>query len=733
MSRPWLSINPQYLPLVKGFWTATFSSNFYHFMPRYSIRFFLACCFCSSLFGVTSGVDLDGNSASEIWELRYPGLILKTGDADNDGVSDWDEMIAGTDPTDHSESLRFTLELNEEDLINLTWEAKPGKFYRIEKLNLGADRWEEVMTVAPALVPLARLMEVPLEEGGQIYRLAVSDWDGDGDGVSAWEEWLLGWDDADPSSGDSGMSDYERAIRALEDSNGVTLETGEFLPTRLPSAEEAARFLMQTSFGPTMVSVESVMSLGYTGYFDDQVAMTPNLSASNMFRTGQPYSASLWRHGWWRTILVSDDQLRQRMAYALSQIFVVNNEGGSVIGDNILTQASYYDALLSGSFGSFRDVLNYVTYSPTMGFYLSHLNNRKSDPPTNRFPDENFAREVMQLFTIGLWKLNPDGSHELDDDGKRIPTYDNSVITEMAKIFTGMSNGTTMRGQTATSFYDSATGSDYVKPMVVWDEEHEEGEKVLFDGVNIPDGQTGDEDVQQTLDSLADHQNVGPFIGRLLIQRFTSSNPSPEYLRRVSLAWSRSDGDLEDVLRAVIFDPEARSRDGGDGIRGKVREPLIKMTHLMRAFAPPVEGAKFGVFASTLKEELGQFVMSSPSVFNFYSPDHSPTGLLEERGLVSPELQIATTSALLGTHDRLKTTASVGYWVRKIEFDEELMLVGEPEELLNRLDLLLAAGMLSSSTRAAALDRINGESHVVNKVSVAVQTIVTSPDFSVLK
>jgi hypothetical protein len=125
--------------------------------------------------------------------------------------------------------------------------------------------------------------------------------------------------------------------------------------------------------------------------------------------------------------------------------------------------------------------------------------------------------------------------------------------------------------------------------------------------------------------------------------------------------------------------------------------------------------------------------MSSPSVFNFYSPDHSPTGLLEERGLVSPELQIATTSALLGTHDRLKTTASVGYWVRKIEFDEELMLVGEPEELLNRLDLLLAAGMLSSSTRAAALDRINGESHVVNKVSVAVQTIVTSPDFSVLK
>lgn len=702
-------------------------------MGHYSIQFFLTCCFCAPLFGVTSGVDLDGNSASEFWELRYPGLTSKTGDFDKDGVSDWDEMIAGTDPTDHSEGFGLAQPSLGENLVDLGWEAKPGKLYRVERLNAEAGSWEEILTIAPSRAPLARLVEVPLDESGQIYRLVVSDWDGDGDGVSAWEEWLLGWDDADPSSGDSGMSDYERAIRALEDSNGVTLATGEILSRRLPSAEEAARFLIQTSFGPTMESIESVMSLGYTGYFDDQVAMTPNLTGVNMYRTGQPYSASLWRHGWWKTVLVSNDQLRQRMAYALSQIFVVNNEGGSVIGDNIQTQASYYDPLLSGSFGSFREVLNHVTYSPTMGFYLSHLNNRKSDPATNRFPDENFAREVMQLFTIGLWKLNPDGSHQLDESGKSIPTYDNGVITEMAKIFTGMSNGSTMGGRTSTSFYDSATGGDYVKPMIVWDEEHEEGEKVIFGGVIVPEGQTGEEDVQQTLDSLADHQNVGPFIGRLLIQRFTSSNPSPEYLRRVSLAWSTSDGNLEDVLRAVIFDPEIRSRDDGDGIRGKVREPLIRMTHLMRAFAPPVEGAKFGVLANTLRSEFGQYAMSSPTVFNFYSSDHSPGGGLGDLGLVSPELQIATTSALLGTHDRLKTSASVGHWVRGIEYDEELMMVDEPEELLNRLDLLLAAGMLSSPTRAAVLGRINGEANVVNKVAVAVQTIVTSPDFSVLK
>ena len=681
---------------------------------------------------VTAAVDLNGDGVSEIWELKHPGLNSEAGDADNDGASDWDEMIAGTDPTDASDKLRFSQPLQEKGSFNLIWESKPGKFYRVETFNLETAVWEEVAVFTPGLAASSSFVDFPVEEGNHLYRLVVGDWDGDGDGVSAWEEWSLNLDDGDPSSGDNSASDYESAIRRLEDSNGVLLSSGETLTRRLPSPEEASRFLIQTSFGPTMESIGLVTTLGYTGYFDQQMGLSPELTRTHMFQTGQPSTATLWRHGWWRAALVSEDQLRQRMAYALSQIFVVNNESGTVIGDNVLTQAAYYDPLLSGAFGSFRELLNHVTYSPTMGFYLSHLNNRKSDPDTNRFPDENFAREIMQLFTIGLWKLNPDGTHELSAEGQSIPTYDNTVITEMAKIFTGISHGLSL-GVPATSFYDAANGNDYRFPMVVWDEEHELGEKILFNGVTIPEGQTGDEDVQQTLDALASHANVAPFISRLLIQRLTSSNPSPEYLRRVSLAWTNSDGDLEVVCKAIIFDPEARELDRGSGIRGKVREPLIRVTHVMRAFAPPLEGAKFGVFADSLRSELGQYAMSSPTVFNFYSPDHMPAGPLHDLGLVSPELQIATTSALLGTHDRLKTTAAAGHWVRGIDYDEELALLDEPEELLDRLDLLLAAGTLSGSTREAVLGRINGETADLNKVAVAVQTIVTSPDFSVLK
>jgi len=618
------------------------------------------------------------------------------------------------------------------DHVGLSWYGVPGKFYRVEELNLVSGQWHERVGVAPTKIVGMRSVEVTRAAETQIFRLAVSDWDGDGDGVSAWEEWQLGLDDENPSTLGGGTGDYERVLRALESASGLVLVNGEVLPRRLPEHGEASRFLVQTSFGPTMEAIEEVCELGLTAYFDAQLEMPEHLTRSNFTKTGLPVSVALWRHAWWRTVLVADDQLRQRMAYALSQIFVVNNEGGTVIGDNPLVQASYYDPLLSGAFGSFRDVLEHVTYSPTMGFYLSHLNNRKSDLTINRFPDENFAREIMQLFTIGLWRLNQDGTHELDGEGRSIPTYDNGVITEMAKIFTGMSHGRSL-GDVATSFYDAANGNDYLFPLVVWDEEHEPGEKVLFDGVRIPEGQSGEEDVQQTLDALANHQNVGPFIGRLLIQRFTSSNPSSDYLRRVSLAWEGSHGDLGAVMRAIIFDPEARTANIENGIRGKVREPLIRFTHLMRAFAPPINGSKFGVLIGDVQADLGQFVMSAPSVFNFYSPDHSPAGLLADLGLVAPELEIATTSALLGTHDLLKVTAARGHWVRGIEYDEELALLDDPEELLDRLDLLLGAGMLSDVTRAAALERINGESTDGNKVRVATQTIVTSPDFSVLR
>lgn len=680
-----------------------------------------------------AAVDLDGNGASEIWEGQFPGVEVDQSDSDYDGISNADEAICGTDPFDARSVLQLETPVLSGGQSELQWSGVAGKVYTVQSWNKGTSEWDSVLVLGPSAIDGVRVAEVPMLENGGLYRLTVRDIDEDQDGLTAWEESMLGWSDQDDySSGAAEVPDYESVIRLLEQPEGVTLAGGGVLPQRLPSADEASRFLNQASFGPTTDSIQEVMNIGLTGWLDQQVGMEPTKTRNQMYMTGQQISATFWRHGWWRAVLVAPDQLRHRMAYALSQIFVVNNEPGTVIGDNILTKASYYDMLVTGALGSYRGVLEEVTYSPSMGFYLSHLNNRKSDPAQNRFPDENFAREIMQLFSIGLWELNPDGTRRQDVEGNDIPTYDNSVITEMAKVFTGMSHSRS-GGEVATSFYDSANGNDYIYPLKVWDEEHETGPKFLFNEVVIADGQTGEEDVQQTLDALAEHANTGPFISRLLIQRMTSANPSPEYLGRVAATWAAQDGSLERVARAILLDPEARTIDRGEGIRGKVREPLIRLTQIMRAFALPDESGKYGVLYSALKQDLGQFAMSSPTVFNFYMPDYSPIGLLKDRGLTSPEFQIATASSLILTHDRLKTTASSGHWSRGIDYTEELAMLDDVEGLIDHLDTLLTYGTLSPATRAAVRDRIVNESSNANKVAVAVQIIVTSPEYTVLK
>ena len=683
-----------------------------------------------------AALDLSGNGASEIWQLTYPSIRADEEDADNDGVSNYFEMIAGTNPLD-SES---ALHLNFEDLLPnqwlLTWDGVFGKKYVVETFDVSQSVWtpiHEVTLGAESEEMEYAVSEIEDEDSG-IFRLRVSDVDEDGDGLTAWEESLLGLDDSEISSvEEDDFGDYHTALAFLEQESGVTLTNGVVLPQRLPTVEEASRFLVQTSFGPTSETINEVMAMGLNNYFDSQVAKSSSLTSSGMFSSGAPVNALLWRSGWWRGALIGEDQLRQRIAYALSQVFVVNIGTGTVIGDNPLVQAAYYDPLITGCFGSYRALLDHVTYSPTMGFYLSHLKNRKSDASLNRFPDENFAREIMQLFTIGLWELNSDGSRKVDDVGEYIPTYDNDVITEVAKIFTGMSHTRVNNGQIATSFFDAPRGNDYRFPMRVWDEEHEPGSKLLFNGVIIPEGQTGEEDVQQTLDALCDHPNIGPFVSRLLIQRFTSSNPSPSYLERVSHIWQQSDGNLEAVMKAILFDPEARTPDLKNGKRGKLREPLIRMTQIMRAFGPQIRTGNFTVSSGHILSETGQFPLLAPSVFNFYLPDHQPTGLLTEEDLVAPEFQIATTNSLLTTHNLLRVTADTGHREQDEDYTEELIMLSDPQILVDHLDQLLTYGTMNMETRSAVLDQISREVSDSNKVRIAVQLIVTSPEFSVLK
>jgi uncharacterized protein (DUF1800 family) len=507
---------------------------------------------------------------------------------------------------------------------------------------------------------------------------------------------------------------------------------------RATSRDEASRFLVQASLGAEPAAITQVATQGIGPWLDAQFAMPASSSYNRMWEEYSifTYDAMLWRRGWWRTIMLGEDQLRLRMAFALSQIFVINCDNGSVIGDNPPTQAHYYDLLINGSFGRYRDVLEAVSYSAPMGFYLSHLQNRKGDPALNRFPDENFAREIMQLFTIGLWELHPDGSRQVDGEGNFIPTYGNDEITEMAKVFTGLSFSI-YNNYPNLSFFTGGRGNDYHHPMKMFDDEHEPGAKTITGSVIIPAGQTGDEDIDDALDALCAHPNIGPFIGRLLIQRFTSSNPSPEYLARVAAVWedngSGVSGNLKSVLEAILLDPEARTPEARGDASGRVREPLLRLTALLRAFRARNAANNYPISSSDLMQPLGVFPLLAPSVFNFYSPDHQPMGEMRQRGLVAPELEIATTSRLLLTDNHLRNTIDNGLNTLVPDFSAAIALAGDTETLLDYLDELLTWGRMSPGTRATIRSAMNAQTDATAKVKTAIHLIAESPDFVVLK
>ena len=690
--------------------------------------------FPSVLFGV---VDFNGNGVSEFWELQYKGTVANDFDSDNDGISNLAEGIAGTDPHDPASVLALGHPSFDGAEVRFSWSAEAGKSYRLERWDPAANRWIEAASILPLSIAAIQTVTLDRLDGG-IFRLVSADVDMDGDGLSAWEEILIGTSDGSAAGvNGSGEGDFVTALRALESEEGLVLSNGTRLDRRLPSEKEAARFLLRASFGPTDESIEEVMSMGLTGWIDNQATISTTRLQTSIARNALPINSSRGRDGWWRSANIAPDQLRQRMAYALSQILVVNFQGGSVIGDNYLIQARYYDIFTTGAFGSYRNILEKVTYSPAMGFYLSHLNNRKSDDPVNptRFPDENFAREIMQLFTIGLWELNWDGSRKLDQDGNFIPTYGNQTITEMARVFTGMSHSTTNNGRAATSFYDVARGNDYLYDMKVWDEEHETGPKSIVNGVQLDGSQTGEEEVQAALDALLEHPSLPPFLSRLLIQRFTSSNPSAAYLARVSRVWlddsTGEPADLGEVIKAILLDPEILSASAYQ-YRGKVREPIIRYASLARAFNLASENGKYSTNQPRLNDDFGQFPMLSPSVFNFYLPDFAPEGEFRMAGMVSPELQLASLSQLLRSDSQFAASVEESGVSGSFDLTTELALVNEPSALVERVDLLMTGGRLKADTKVMILNAVQSEVTDLEKVRTAIYLVSQSMECIVL-
>ncbi|MSU47853.1 MAG: DUF1800 family protein [Opitutus sp.] len=485
---------------------------------------------------------------------------------------------------------------------------------------------------------------------------------------------------------------------------------------------DAARFLTQTTFGPTKPELDALAGkrrADLSAWINSQIALAPSLHLAAVdadwreftaIGENPQYSQQNRQAAWWKLALGAPDQLRQRVAFALSQILVVSDQNGTLF-NNSRALTNYYDILVKGSFGNFRQVLEDVTLSPIMGVYLTALRNGKATFDGNgkaiTNADENYAREVMQLFTVGLNLLQPDGTLKLDALGVPIPTYDNRTITEVAKIFTGW------------AFYSTnlvpnfrAEPTNYLQPMMLYPAFHDDGPKTILGGVTIPAGQGGVKDLKDTLDTLFNHANTAPFISRQLIQRLVTANPSPGYIYRVAQAFANNGsgvrGDLGAVVRAVLMDNEARSGAvAATASFGKLKEPLLRATAILRAFNGGAHNGRFNIFNP--EGSLAQAALRAPTVFNFYEPNYVQPGLLASSGLVAPEYQILTDTTAISMPNQLwnyiyatrsgmpGTTTAVNpaeATVGVLLDNNLLALARTPQALVDYANLVLAAGAL---------------------------------------
>jgi uncharacterized protein (DUF1800 family) len=420
-------------------------------------------------------------------------------------------------------------------------------------------------------------------------------------------------------------------------------------PPATISKAEAYRFLNQATFGATDAEAQSVIATGYEAWIDQQLQRPASLELPHVqqaFAAFPPGADFTRLHEdrvdiWLRHALHAPDQLRQRVAFALSQIMVISQQ--SPLVGYPWGCASYYDMLAQNAFGNFRDLMENVTLHPAMGVYLSMLGNQKPDAARNIRPDENYARELMQLFTIGLVQLNADGSIKTDTAGKPIPTYDQEIVQGFAHVYTGW----TFSGAPsfATAF---PTIANQIRPMQAYAEQHATGTKRLLNypgalATVIPAGQTPEQDLDAALDNIFNHPNVAPFIAQRLIQHLVTSNPSPQYVARVAAKFdndgSGKRGNLAAVVKALLLDTEARAAPSS-ATAGKLKEPLLRLTQLWRAYAAASQSGKYNV--QNITGLIGQGPLQAPSVFNFFSPFYAPPGEVANQGLVAPEMQLTT-------------------------------------------------------------------------------------------
>ena len=500
------------------------------------------------------------------------------------------------------------------------------------------------------------------------------------------------------------------------------------------SAAEASRFLGQAGFGATDAQIGRVQTLGYSGWLDEQFA-APRSQGHYDWMVERGYAVTTNINNFngtdntlWRKLISSPDVLRQRITLALSEIFVVSMTGLPINWRGFVA-AAYMDVLETNAFGTYRTLLGEVTLSPGMGSYLNMRGNLREDPAKVRVPDENYSREVLQLFSLGLTELAADGTLK---NGVATDTYGQDTITGLAKVFTGWNNNAA-----------NNTDPGYAqRPMVLTAANHSTSVK-QFLGVTIAAGTPGATALQTALDTIAAHPNVGPFIGRQLIQRLVASNPSPAYVARVSAVFANNGagvrGDLRAVIKAILLDDEARRAPvAGDTTRGKLREPVVRFIQWARTFglASPTGQWNIGN-VSDPSTRLGQSPLRSPSVFNFFRPGYvPPNSALGTLNLNAPEFQITNESTVVGWANWAQTFVQSGVGETRPDYTAELALATDATALVKRVSLLLSGDTLSAATLATIGTAVGSISATTdtgkrNRVYAAIHLVLCTPEYLV--
>ena len=514
------------------------------------------------------------------------------------------------------------------------------------------------------------------------------------------------------------------------------------------SSIDAARLLDQAAFGPTEATVGVVQAQGAAAWVDAQLATPstgyaaidfidansangcPTGAAATCFRDNYtPFPLQLQ---FFRNASVGPDQLRQRVALAYSQIFVISG----IDIKPAYGMRAYQQMLLDNAFSNYRVLLEHVTLHPAMGDYLDMVNNDK--PSATVQANENYAREVLQLFSIGLSRLNVDGTSVKDANGVPVPTYDQPVVTAFAKAFTGWTYAA--RPSTTSKWTNPI---NYLGDMVAFDAHHDTTAKVVLDGRTLAAGQTATKDLADALDTIFNHPNVGPFIGRQLIQALVTSNPTPAYVARISAVFNDNGagvrGDMKAVIRAVLLDSEARGDNRTDLASGKLRDPVVYAVNVARAFA----GTSDGVYLNAQAAAMGQSVFTPPSVFSFYPPDYALPGSASLQG---PQFGVKNTTtsvaalnyvyALLNSTNGIAADASVtGSTGTRIDLTGYAALAGTPATLVDKLDAQLTHASMTPSEKSAVVTAVNAiaATDTLGRARMAAYLVAASPRFQITR